>query len=99
MFRASCSFDMTPSRASAPKIHAVHVEPDGEAEAESERDTIPAPPPSAASLAGIADAGPPESRIESRRLDTIPAPAPLPTLPTFDEEPTTDRAPVQHDAV
>jgi hypothetical protein len=83
---------MTPSRA-----HAA-------SENEEKRDTIPAPPPSAADAPGsLADATGPstavdaddvpvESRVSSRRRDTVPAPA---EPPGFEEEPPTDRSPAQ----
>lgn len=69
---------------------------------ETRADTIPAPPPSAATLEGD-DA--PESRVESRaearRRDTIPAAPAVPTfdVPATDDAPATDRAPFQLDAV
>jgi len=88
---------MTPSRAAA-------------LENEDKRDTIPAPPPSAASVSGpdatltdatgpnaAIDADAPESRVASRRRDTVPAPA---AVPSFEDEPVTDRTPAQtHDSV
>ena len=72
---------MTPSRA-----HAA-------AEPEEKRDTIPAPPPSAAVLD---EESPVESRVSSRRRDTVPAPA---DVPAFEEEPATDRSPQPVDTV
>ena len=66
---------------------------------EPRADTIPAPPPSAARVDGDEA---PESRVASRRRDTIPAPAPVPNMDDdapFDDEPATDRAPLRLDAV
>lgn len=79
---------------------------------EPRADTIPAPPPSAARIEGNdrdeRDSAP-ESRVASRRRDTIPAAAPVPSMDgeapfdaALDEGPPTDRAPVlvhQLDAV
>lgn len=78
---------------------------------EPRADTIPAPPPSAARIEDERDDrdSAPESRIASRRQDTIPAPAPVPSMDgetpfdaTLDDGPPTDRTPVlvrQLDAV
>lgn len=97
MFRGSCTSVMTPSR--SPAL------PNDEPRA----DTIPAPPPSAARIERDEGDSAPESRIASRRRDTIPAPAPVPSMDDdapfdapFDDGPPTDRAPVlvrQLDAV
>ncbi len=87
---------MTPSRSSSePKLDTPRT------------DTIPAPPPSASRVEGDDSEieAPVESRVSSRKRDTIPTPPPPPatdpdgTLDRFDEEPATDRAPMQLDAV
>jgi hypothetical protein len=73
---------MTPSRAPA----------DSQPE-DTQRDTIPAPPPSGPTLVA-GDDDPIPSRVAPRRSDTVPAPTEL-QEPSPDDEPPTDPTPIR----